>query len=335
MSVSSVKTMDAHVGGAALRLIVDGLPALPGRTLAEQTEALGDERSLARAVLREPRGHADMLGAVLTEPESPGAAAGVVFLTGTDESPLLPSHGIIGVTTLALERRLLTLADPRSFVIDTLAGPVEVEPRLAHVAGGLRIDEVEFRTPPVFIAEGACPVRLDGRVVHVDIVWATGYYVIADREALAVAAESGPQASLRRAVARLIDALDSRRSRWPSPSGTQAPIQGVVLTGPPVHADADLRSTVVYANGVVDRSPSGGGTASVLAVLDAMGMISETRPLHHEGPAGLVFKAFIANRLDGEGGQRIVPAIIGQAWSTGDHEFLFDDRDPLARGFDP
>jgi len=69
----TIRTLDAHVCGASLRLIVEGCPALRGRTMGEKRTSAGKlADAMRRTVLLEPRGHADLLGAVLTEPTQPG-----------------------------------------------------------------------------------------------------------------------------------------------------------------------------------------------------------------------------------------------------------------------
>ena len=103
----TLKTIDAHAGGEPLRLVVDGFPAPRGQTMIDKREwAKRHADHLRRALMLEPRGHADMCGAVLTEPVSPGSHAGVLFMDN-DGYGDLSGHGIIAATTIALERGLL------------------------------------------------------------------------------------------------------------------------------------------------------------------------------------------------------------------------------------
>jgi proline racemase len=106
----------------------------------------------------------------------------------------------------------------------------------------------------------------------------------------------------------------------------------VVLTGPPTRPEADLRSITVYRDGTIDRSPSGAGTAAVLALLDAMGLVSEGQVLGHEGVCGGVFRARVHERVAGDPRGAVVPEISGEAWITGEHTFLLDPEDPFREG---
>src|SRR5262245_57854923 len=108
-----LKTIDAHAAGEPLRLIVDGFPAPRGRTMLDKREWVKTHVDhLRRALMLEPRGHADMYGAVLTEPVAPGSHAGVLFMHNEGYSTMC-DHGVIAVTTIALERGLLMPGRPR------------------------------------------------------------------------------------------------------------------------------------------------------------------------------------------------------------------------------
>ena len=70
-----ITAIDAHTGGEPLRVITSGFPALPGATILAKRRAAREQFDhLRRALMWEPRGHADMYGALLTEPVTPGAA---------------------------------------------------------------------------------------------------------------------------------------------------------------------------------------------------------------------------------------------------------------------
>ena len=70
-----------------------------------------------------------------------------------------------------------------------------------------------------------------------------------------------------------------------------------------------------------------------MAVVDAMGLLSEDRPFVHESLIGTRFTGRIAGRTAVGDYQAIVPEIEGSAWITGEHTFLVDDADPLGEGF--
>src|SRR5919198_887207 len=120
-----MKTIDAHAAGEPLRLIVEGFPSPRGRTMLDKREWLKRHADhLRRAAMLEPRGHADMYGALLTEPIAPGSHAGVLFMHNEGYSTMC-GHGIIAVTTIALERGLIVPGSDGTWVVfDAPAGTI-------------------------------------------------------------------------------------------------------------------------------------------------------------------------------------------------------------------
>ena len=108
-----IQTIDAHTAGEPLRLIVSGFPTVKGKTILEQREYVRKRHDhLRRALMLEPRGHADMYGALLTPPEHEGSHAGVLFMHNEGYSTMC-GHGVIAVTTIAVERNLIVLPRER------------------------------------------------------------------------------------------------------------------------------------------------------------------------------------------------------------------------------
>ena len=110
-------------------------------------------------------------------------------------------------------------------------------------------------------------------------------------------------------------------------------VYGTIFTGPPTDSGADLKNVTIFADAEVDRSPCGTGTAAVMAVVDAMGLLSEDKPFVHESLIGTRFTGRIAGRTAVGEYQAILPEIEGSAWITGEHTFLIDEGDPLLEGF--
>src|SRR5919108_2273442 len=164
----TLRTIDAHAAGEPLRLIVDGFPAPQGRTMLEKREWVKKRSDhLRRALMLEPRGHADMYGAVLTEPVAPGSHAGVLFMHNEGYSTMC-GHGVIAVTTIALERGLISPGgDGCSVLYDSPAGTIRARaawPGRAGAAGRAggagRVDSVAFQNVPSFVLHGGLTVKL-------------------------------------------------------------------------------------------------------------------------------------------------------------------------------
>jgi proline racemase len=338
-----VKTIDAHVGGAPLRLVVEGMPRPSGKTLAQQRDWLRRHAdSLRRAIVLEPRGHRDMCAALLVDPVSPGSDAGVLFLQD-DGYPALSGHGIIAVATIAVERGLLAPPDGADKVrpaeevrlaLDTIAGTVHAHARVQPRGERPAVDSVAFVNVPAFVASGGHAVKLGTRELRVDIAYGGGFYAIADTEAIGVPLVGARLPELRRLGVEIRSALNSAGDVIHPVDAQISGISGVIFTGPPQDPEAHLRNVTVFGNGAVDRSACATGTSAVMAVLDAMGLMQDDQPFVHESIIGSLHRGRVVRRTEVGEHAAIVTEIEATAWITGDHTFYIDEDDPLKDGFE-
>lgn len=335
--MTALRTIDAHSGGTPLRLIVDGFPAPPGRTMADKLLwARRHADHLRRTAVLEPRGHADMWGAVLTEPVSPGSHAGVLFMHGGGYAPAF-DHGIVALTTIALERQLIVPAgDGDTVVFDTTVGAVRARATraLAHDKAPLgRVSRITCTGPPAFVVRGGVVVKVGGRAVPVDLAFGGACYAVVDSESAGLGLTPRYVADLRR-VGEEIRAAAEAEVRFVHPGhDTIRGVHGVVFTGPAGEPHVDLRAVTVFGDRQVAVSPVESATAALLAVLEAIGLLPEGARLTTEGLTGEVWTARIAARSRVGDFAAIVPEMEGTAWRTGELTMHADPDDPLAHGF--
>jgi trans-L-3-hydroxyproline dehydratase len=329
--VHTIRTIDAHAAGEPLRLVVDGLPSPEGKTMLEK-RAWAQKRldHFRRAIMLEPRGHADMYGAILTEPVTPDGHAGVLFMHNEGWSTMC-GHGIVAVTTMALERGLIgpDLAEIR---FDAPAGRVVAKATRAKGRQSQRVTSVSFVNVPSFVHEAGLPVTVGGRTMRVDIAFGGAFYAIVDAEAAGIPVLPARLPELRvlgMSIAREVERL--RQVVHQDDPGLTG-IYGTIFTGPP-QGEGHLRNVTVFADAEVDRSPCGTGTAAVMAVLAEMGVLVDEAPFIHESIVGTTFTGQIVRRTMVGEREAIVPSIEGSAWITGEHTFLIDGDDPLKAGF--
>jgi proline racemase len=330
--IHKIRTIDAHAAGEPLRLVIEGFPSPEGGTMLEKRAwAQKHVDHLRRALMLEPRGHADMYGAVLAEPVTAGAHAGVLFMHNEGWSTMC-GHGVIAVTTIAIERDLIWPGGP-TLMLDSPAGPVQATATLSELGGRRRVSAVAFRNVPSFVFEAGLPVKLASRSVLADIAFGGAFYAIVDAEAAGLALEPSRLPELRRLgseVKREVERL--RQVVHPQDPGLTG-IYGTIFTAPAHHPDAHLRNVTIFADAEVDRSPCGTGTAAVMAVLSEMGVLGDGAPFVHESIVGTLFSGRIVDRTKVGEQPAIVPEIQGSAWITGEHTFLIDGDDPLKAGF--
>jgi proline racemase len=362
-----LKTIDAHAGGAPVRLIVEGFPSPRGKSLADKRAwATRHADELRRVLMLEPRGHRDMCGAALTEPTSPGAHAGVLFMN-SDGFSFMSGHGIIGLTTIALERGLIVPGgDSGSLTFDTPAGTIrasvawgrrdELERREGQDGpdgqegregqegrdgdewqvgrdGHVRVGRVDFLNVPSFVMYGGVEVAIGTRRVRADVAFGGAFYAIVDGESVGVPLDATHVPELRRFGIEIKNALERAMTIAHPLEPRLAGIDGTIFTGPSRDPSADLRSVTVFANGALDRSASGTGTAAVMTVIDAMGLLDDQRPFVAESIIGTTFRGRVTGRTMVGEYPAIVPEISGSAWITGEHTFIVESHDPLADGF--
>lgn len=335
-SIRRYRTLDAHAAGEPLRLILDGYPAPKGRTMLEKRAWVKKHADgIRRALMLEPRGHADMYGAVLTEPVTPGADAGVLFMHNEGYSTMC-GHGIVAVTTMAIERGLIHPKEPNWIVYDSPAGPVHARAYVSQregERGRLRVDRVAFDNVPSFVFAPGLPVRLGNREVRVDVAFGGAFYAIVDAEAAGLPITPARLPELRRVGMEIKHAVEAAATVvHPLDTGLNG-IYGTIFTGPPERSDADLKNVTIFADAEVDRSPCGTGTCAVMAVIDAMGLMPPGRPFGHESLIGTLFNGRVTGRTRVGDFGAILPELEGSAWITGEHVFLVDDEDPLKGGF--
>lgn len=341
--IHRIETIDAHAAGEPLRLVVGGFPSPVGATMLEKRDWVAEHcDALRRALMHEPRGHADMSGAVLTEPCHEHAHAGVLFMHN-DGYSAMSGHGVIATCTIALERGLISFsgASP-TLVLESPAGLVSARatrtdgPRVATGGGNPvmpAVDQVAFDNVPAFVFRPGLSVTVGDRTVSVDVAYGGAFYAVVDSEAVGVPLRSDAMHQLRRVgrdIARTVEAaITVRHPTEPELHG----VTGTVFTGMAERSDADLRNVTVFAERQVDRSPCGTGTAAVMAVLDAMGLLAGEQVFTHESIVGTVFRGRVRERTTVGDYEAIVTEIAGSAWITGEHVFLIDDEDPLRDGF--
>lgn len=326
-----IRTIDAHAAGEPLRLIVNGFPVIRGQTMLLKREHVRRHHdTLRRALMLEPRGHSDMYGALLTEPVSEQADAGVLFMHNEGFSTMC-GHGVIAVVTIALERGLLTLRTGREeIILDSPAGTVRA--RFSKRADG-RVESVSFTNVPSFVLHAGIPVRARDRQLRADVAFGGAFYAIVDAEAAGLALQPRGLPEIRRAGMEIKEQVEAALPIvHPLESGLKG-IYGTIFTAPAEAPGADLKNVTVFADAEVDRSPCGTGTCAVMAVLDAMGLLPPDHTFTHESIVGTTFRGRVVERTTVGDLPAILPEIRGSAWITGEHTFIMQEDDVLRDGF--
>jgi proline racemase len=214
-------------------------------------------------------------------------------------------------------------------VFDTPAGTV----RTTVAIIGSKVDHVTLTNVPAFVLHAGLPVQIGPRHLLADVAYGGSFYAIVDAEAAGLSIDMAHVPELRRMGVAIRDAVGRTVNVVHPSQPSLAGLDGTIFTGPPHEGGADLRNALVFANGAVDRSPGGTGTAAVMAVLDAMGLLGEDRPFVHESLLGTRFSGRVSGRTQVGEYPALVTEIEGSAWITGEHTFVLDEGDPWRLGF--
>lgn len=326
-----ITTLDAHTGGEPFRIITGGLPPLQGDTILERRRDMIERLDhLRTALMWEPRGHADMYGCIITPPVSSEADFGVLFLHNEGYSSMC-GHGIIAVTTVAVETGMVPVEAPVTTVrIDAPAGLVTAQ---AHLANG-RVKNVSFHNVPSFVLALDRTVEVPGLGrVRYDIAYGGAFYAFVNAEDLRVSTFPGDFSTLidrGMAVKRAVMAAGSVTHPFEVDLSF---LYGTIIVGPPHTNEAHSSNVCIFAEGEVDRSPTGTGVSARLALHYARKEIGLHEPIVIESILGTRFTGRVVEATTFGPHDAIVPEVEGNAWITGRSEFLIDPQDPLKHGF--
>jgi proline racemase len=324
-----ISVVDAHTGGEPFRVMVDGMPDLPGSTVLEMRRHARDKfDDLRRAVMWEPRGHADMYGGWPGPPTSADGDLSVLFLHNEGFSTMC-GHGVIALAKVVLDTGILPVTSPETVLfIDTPAGQVEATSLIQNA----RVTSTRFRNVPSFVAglDEIVDVPGIGQVSY-DLAFGGAFYAIVDAASLDLGLDD---ATALIAAGRSIknEIVASREISHPK-SEDLGFLYGVIFTGPAVDPGSHSRNVCVFADGEVDRSPTGTGVSARLAVLHERGEVSVGESVTIDSIVGSRFSGTIADTTTFGGYQAVVPEIEGSAHITGRAELWIDPDDALGKGF--
>jgi proline racemase len=328
-----ITTIDSHTEGEVTRLIVDGLPPVTGATMTEKLIRFKTDHDAVRQLLtREPRGSRQVLAALVTEPVTPDAAFGLIYMDAR-RYPYLCGHATIGAVTTLFRTGTLALADGENRVgIDTPSGRMTA---LAHVRNS-RLTAVSIQMVPAFVYATDQQIRVDGfGSVSLDLVCAGGFFAMVHTQQLGLSPTLENKKTLVDLGMAIIEAANEQLTvtHPERPDVTTVDVTEFYDSVPPDGGPARGRGMVVYGESHMDRSPCGTGTAAKLALLHHTGKIGLNEPYINASPLGTTFEARLVEKTRIGDFEASVTQVSGKAWITGVHHFTLDHTDPFQKGY--
>jgi proline racemase len=322
---NAITTIDMHTGGEPLRVITAGLPKIEGTTVLEKRRYFREHYDFLRTGLMfEPRGHADMYGAVISP--SQDADFDVFFLHNEGYSTMC-GHAIIALTKLAIESNRVP-GPGVSFNVP--AGRIEAN---ATVESG-QVVRARFRNVPSFLYQRDQTLQVAGvGQVKFDIAYGGAFYAVVDALSLGLRLDASDYTRLIETGREIKNAImTDRRIEHPFEPDLSF-LYGTIFTGRAQETRHHSRNVCVFADGEVDRSATGSGVSARAALHYSKGELGLNEKITIESIVGSTMTVHVLSETAFGPYRAIIPEVSGTAHFTGRKEFWFDPDDPLAAGF--
>lgn len=320
-----LQAIDTHTAGMPTRIVTSGhnLSFTSAGSVEAQRDAFSrNQDHLRKQLMREPRGHQDMFGAVPTIPATDDADLGLFFMDHEGYLDMC-GHATMGVITALLETNQLEYKSPLK--IETPAGMVEAFPEMENG----RVTRVGVKNVTSYVVD-TLPVSIEEQNDQIDltaaIIYAGNYFAMVDAQAIA------PKVTTNETKKFIESGLDIRSYLNENHDITD-PISGESITVDLVEfydgtRDVD-RNIVIFADGAVDRSPCGTGTCAKMTLLNKESKLDLHEEYPHESVIGTRFEGEIESVTTSNGVSVTTPIVRGSAYIVADHTFVLDSEDPI------
>ena len=329
-----IKTIDMHTGGEPLRVIIDGFPELKGNSVLDYRRYCKENYDYLRtALLFEPRGHADMYGCILLPPNDNEGDFGIIFLHNEGYSTMC-GHAIIAISTLAIEMNWIEIKEGDNILkIDAPCGRIT---SFTNVKNG-KVTGVRFHCVPSFVVGLDRTVEVEdlGTVTY-DLAYGGAFYAYVDMNKNNFDFDLTPD-SYRTIIAK---GMDVKHAVMKQDKEILHPFEndlsflyGTIFIGDSLHENVDSRNVCVFAEGEVDRSPTGSGVSGRMAIHKARKEITFGETMSIESITDAVFIGSVISEEDYGPFMAVIPQVEGAAYITGMQTFIIDPKDPMKDGF--
>ena len=327
----SIHAVDSHTMGEPTRVVVGGVPQIPGKTMPEKKKYLEDHLDYLRtAIMLEPRGHNDMFGSIVTTACNPEADFGIIFMDGGGYLNMC-GHGSIGAATVAVETGIVPMKEPVTEVnMEAPAGLIRAKVQVKNE----KVQEVSIVNVPAFLYKADQQIDLPGYgKITFDISFGGSFFAIVPAKQLNIKLIPENADKLKVLGIQIRDIINKEIK-------IQHPVLEHIKTVDLVeffdetdNPKADLRNVVVFGQGQVDRSPCGTGTSAKLATLHAKGKLKQGEKFVYESIASTLFTGEIVGITKVGDYDAVIPQITGSAYITGFCQYVIDEDDPVKHGF--
>ena len=330
-----IKTIDMHTGGEPLRVIVEGFPELKGNSVLDYRRYCKENYDhLRTALMFEPRGHADMYGCILLPPNDEDGDFGIIFLHNEGYSTMC-GHAIIAISTLAVEMNWIEVKEGDNILkIDAPCGRIT---SYAKVKNG-KVTGVRFHCVPSFVVglDRTVEVKGLGKVTY-DLAYGGAFYAYVDMAKNNFDFDLTPN-SYRQLIQKGMDikhaVMDAdKKILHPFENDLSFLYGTIFIDNNKQTSGADSRNVCMFAEGEIDRSPTGSGVSGRMAIHKKRGEIDFGETMSIESITDSVFIGSVVSEEDYGPFTAVIPQVEGTAHITGMQTFVIDPNDTMKNGF--
>jgi len=326
-----IKTIDAHTEGEPLRIVISGIPFLKGRTVLEKRNHMMKKFDHVRkAIMLEPRGHADMYGAIIVEPDKKNSDFGVIFIHNDGYSTGC-GHAVIALTKAFLEMNLVSMIEPETEIkMDVPSGQIVSYGKIENNT----VKDIRFQNVPSFVQllDASIDVSGYGKIKY-DLAFGGAFYAFVDVDQLRLDCTNEYCDALIEAGMKIKDAISNSIELQHPTEDEMNFLYGTIFIGPPKGSNNHSRNVCIFADGEVDRSPTGTGISARAAIHYERNEIELGEKIIIESIIGTTFSVKVDRSLRYGKYNAIIPEINGEAYITGRNTFWLNPDDPLKDGF--
>lgn len=325
-----INTIEMHTGGEPLRILIDGIPEIKGDTILKKRSFFRDKLDYIRtATMFEPRGHADMYGAIITDPICSDSDFGTFFMHNEGYSTMC-GHATLALTKLAIESKIVDYKEGEIIKIDAPPGQLLAKAKLE--AG--KVISSSFLNVPSFVLMQNETINIPGiGVSKFDVAYGGAFYVFCDADDLGLKLVPSDYYKLIDYGKKIKKAVIEKFEIKHPFEDELSFLYGTIFTGKAMRKEHHSRNVCIFADGELDRSPTGSGISARAALHYAKGELKPRERITVESILGTTMDVRISKTTQYGPFDAVIPEVSGQSYFTGRNEFWFDPEDPLKKGF--
>ena len=325
-----IECIDMHTGGEPLRIPVRGLPNIPGNNVLEKRRYFQQNFDhLRTGLMFEPRGHADMYGAIISDPSTPEADFDVFFIHNEGYSTMC-GHAVIALTKFVFETQLFEPKEDKTLTINVPAGTVRAT---AHIENG-KVVESSFLNVPSYLYLRDKTVDVEGLgKVDIDVAFGGAFYALVDADRLDISmlpTNHNQLIALGKKIKKAV--MNNFEIKHPVEEDLSF-LYGTIFTGKAEMSHHHSRNVCIFAEGELDRSATGSGVSARAGLHFAKGELVQGEKITIESVLGSTMTVEVTKPVDFYGFDAVIPRVSGNASFVGRNEFWFDPEDAYREGF--